>query len=277
LNRCFLRRGRLIPVALIVATVGLLVATVLLFRAESRQRELLAISIRTSGWVAYQAQLEYVKAHSSLEIAIAQPSQHNLDDLALRLELLLSRIPILYESEEGRMLQGIDQYAADLREFEALIERYLDELAELDPSNPEVPTVIRAWHDSLEPLGTDLQKILQTSVAYNNDLYRREAELSRNPAVVPLLLMLVSGGGLILVLLLQGARDRHRLEEVNAAKAREAAMRDDFRAAIEAMPAVIVIFDPAAAAISFANPAALGLIGGSEASAERIRLLELML
>ena len=277
LNSCAIRCGRWIPVALILTTIGLFVATGLLYRAENRQRELLAISVRTSGWVAYQAQLEYVKSHASLEVAIANPNERNLDDVALRLELLLSRLPILYESEEGKLLTRIADLKPVIAGYEAAIDGYLNDLSNMAPRSSATIATLQGWHDELEPLGKELQQILQSSVAYNDDLYRREQELSANAATVPLVLMFVSGAGLVGLLLIQSARDRQRLAEVTAAKGREAALRDDFHAAIEAMPAVIVILDPEAARVSFINTAAAQLISPSTDAPEWRRLAEVIL
>ena len=100
---------------------------------------------------------------------------------------------------------------------------------------------------------------------------------SANAATVPLILMFVSGAALVGLLLVQNARDRHRLVEVTEAKAREAAMRDDFHAAIEAMPAVIVILDPDAVSVSFINTAAAQLIDPSPDAPEWRRLAEVIL
>lgn len=277
LNKCADRCGRLLPAALVLTTIGLFVATGLLYQSESRQRELLAVSVRTSGWVAYQAQLEYVKASASMEVAIADPSARHLDDLALRLELFLSRLPILYESEEGKLLNSIELLRPQIESYEGQIEAFLDALPGMAANSSATIASIQAWHDDLQPLGKELQKILQSSVAYNEDLYRREQELSANAATVPLILMFVSGAILVGLLLVQSARDRSRLAEVTAAKAREAAMRDDFHAAIEAMPAVIVILDPESASVSFINTAAAQLINPSPDSAEWHRLAQVIL
>lgn len=277
LNSCAVRFGRLIPFALLLTTIGLFVATGLLYKAENRQRELLAVSVRTSGWVAYQAQLEYVKAHASLEVAIANPNEANLDDVGLRLELLLSRLPILYESEEGKLLNNIGDLRPAIGAYEERIGGYLDALPQMAPRSSATIATLEAWHDDLAPLGKQLQQILQSSVAYNEDLYRREQELSSNAATLPLVLMFVSGAALVGLLLVQSARDRQRLAEVTGAKAREAALRDDFHAAIEAMPAVIVILDPEAASVRFINTAAAQLIDPSTDAPEWRRLAEVIL
>jgi PAS domain-containing protein len=268
------RYGRIIPAALVVATIGLFAATGLLYRAQSERQELLASTVRTSGWVAYQAQLEYVKADSAIEIALAAPTANALSDLQLRLEILISRLSILYQSEEGQLLRDQQEFQPTMERYEATIGGWLDRLASLAPDAPETKAVIAGWRDELKPLGRELQSILLTSVAYNSEVYRRERELAANPATIPLALMFLSGGGLIGLLFIQNARDRSRLADVMAAQAREAATRANFRAAIEAMPAVIVIFDPHTSKVSFINPAGAALIDPSPDHPEWARLIQ---
>ncbi len=277
LNSCASRCGRLIPAALVLTTLGLFVATGMLYVSQSQQRELLAVSVRTSGWVAYQAQLEYVKSHAAIQVAIADPSEANLEELSLRLEILLSRMPILYDSEEGKLLSGMDAFQDEVRIFEDKIDGFIATIPILEPGTAEASAVISGWHEEIEPLGTKLQQILQTSVAYNAELYRREQELSASVATLPLILMFVSGASLVGLLLVQNARDRGRLQQVTQAKAREAAIRDDFHAAIEAIPAVIAIIDPETDEVNFINVAAAEVISPARDAPEWRRLAQVIL
>jgi len=255
--------SRIIFASLSVATVGVFAATVMLYSSLSQQRALLAVTVRTSGWVAYQAQLEHVKAMSALELAAHEPNPEALRQVALRLELLSSRLSILYESEEGHVLPDIESHVPTLQAFEARLDAELAAAERIAPGDAGAASTLRAWADDLLPLGVLLQKLLMASVAYNDGLYARERELSATTAVVPTVLLFLCGGALVSILLVQAARDRRHLREALAARAEEAVTRRSLRAALDAMPAVIVIFDPADETVSYVNPAAAELVDAS--------------
>jgi signal transduction histidine kinase len=272
-NDSLRRSWRLVPVALLATTVTLFLATGMLYMQQSEQRELLAVTVRTSGWVAYQAQLEYVKADAALDIAVKRPTADALSEAELRLEVLLSRLSILYESEEGRMLQDVEAFEPSIRAYELRIAGYLEQLPSLPPNSGETSATLQRWRGELDPLGKELQEILESSVVYNDEIYARERELAQNPAAVPLGLMFVSGTALVALLFLQATRDRQRLAAMLAARAEAAAMESNLRAAIEAMPASIVIMDPKDDSISFLNSTAAKLVDPSPDHPEWQRLI----
>lgn len=261
-NRSVRLGSRVIFASLLVVTVGLFAATMMLYSSLIQQRALLAVTVRTSGWVAYQAQLEYVKAMAVLEHASHDNNPESLRQVVLRLELLSSRLAILYESEEGRMLPDIDSYVPMLQAFEARLDAQLAAVERITPGDAGTASTLRTWVDDLVPLGVLLQKLLMTSVAYNEELYARERELSTTTVVVPIVLIFLCGSALVSILLVQAARDRRHLREALAARAEKSVTRRSLRAALDAMPAVIVIFDPADDRVSYVNPAAAELVDG---------------
>src|SRR5262245_6987748 len=95
------------PAALIVTTIGLFLATGMHYVSQNQHRALLSAAVRSSGWVAYQAQLEYVKTQNQFEVTTLRLNRRTLDELQFRLELLRSRLPLLYDSDEGRLLQEV--------------------------------------------------------------------------------------------------------------------------------------------------------------------------
>lgn len=262
---------RVLTGALIATTLGLFGATGMLYVAQSEQRQLLATSIRTSGWIAYQAQLEYAKAIDALDEAEADPSSRKIEDVGRRLDILASRIRLLYGSDEGQMLSGIEEFAPALRQYEGELEAYLQQIAGFDFADSRRETV-ETWREELAPLGHDLQKILETSVVYNDEIYQRERELARNPAAVPLALMFLCGAALVSLLGIQAGHDRRRLNDVLIARREQAATESNFRSAIEAMPVAVVIFDPVADNLSFVNPAARNLLDASSSEDDLKRL-----
>ncbi|MGX1309819.1 signal transduction histidine kinase [Amorphus suaedae] len=254
--------SNLLTVILTLTTLGLLASTAMLYWEQERSRQALAISVRTSGWVAYQAQLELVRSRSAIRVAVIAPSQEAMDNVGLRLAILRSRLPLLYGSEEGRLLPNIQQYRGLLEGYESLLDGYLDRETPT-PGSPEAVDVLNGLYDELAPLSQTLQTVLQSAIAYNEEVYRREQMLAERSAFVPLALLAVSGGLLVVFLILQGARDRQRLMAMAAAEEEAASVRENLRALIEAMPAMIVVYDPNDLEVYFINAMGLALINPS--------------
>src|SRR5262249_14452677 len=144
------KNPRILPLALIVTTVCLFAATTLLYVWQNQQRALLSATLQSSGWVAYQAQLEYVKSRAAMERTVAQPTHSSLEALQLRLELLRSRLPLLYRAEEGKLLDEISSLKERIQTFEATLDVMLDEMPTLQPSEDATSQAITSWMDTLE-------------------------------------------------------------------------------------------------------------------------------
>lgn len=264
--------SRKLTIVLVVTTLGMFASTALLYWQQERSREALAVSIRTSGWVAYQAQLELVKSLSALRMAAIDPSVSEIDNVNLRLAILRSRLPLLYDSEEGRLLPDIESYASLFQRYEQVIDDFLD--APYTQNTPETKQEMTALAGELDDLLSPLQTVLQSAIAYNDEIYRREQQLANNSAIVPLALLFLSGGLLIVFLFVQTMRDRNRLLAVQQAEAEAETMRANLRALIEAIPAVMIVYDIANRKVSFINGFALALINPSPEHPDWQRFIE---
>ncbi len=245
---------------LIVTSIALFVATAMIYVSQSQQRALMTATIRSSGWVAYQADLEFVKTQSAFATAALVPSGESIDALLLRLEILRSRLPVLYASDEGRILREIVATEAIVKPFESQLDSLIDEVGRVAPSNADAAGRLRGLAERLRPLGQVLQKILKESVAYNQEIFRRERALEQAPGIVPLVLLFLSGATLAVILILQGRRDRVQLAQIVQGKAAIAAMEENLRAVIEATPACMVVVDPRDDSVSFMNGGAAALV-----------------
>ncbi|MBS7538416.1 sensor histidine kinase [Ancylobacter lacus] len=249
-----------LPLALIAITVALFFATGMLYVTQTRNRSLMTQTIRSSGWVAYQAELEYVKADSALAVAAIAPNADALAAAELRLEILRSRLPLLYNSDEGRVLRDVIDLEKPVHAAETLLDGLMDRLPAISPTDPGAAETLLAIQKDMAPIGTTLKRILMESVAYNQEIFRRERALAEAPGMVPLLLLFVSGTCLALVLLLQSRRDRLRLDAIVAAQKTVIAMEENLRAIIEAMPACMIVINPQDDSVSFVNSAASALV-----------------
>lgn len=252
-----------LSIALIVTTIILFVATGILYLSQSRQRASLTATIRSSGWVAYQAQLEYVKAEAEIDRAALSPTPEALQNVGLRLEILRSRLPLLYNSDEGRLLQNFVRSKSEVQKFEVQLDGMLDRVPTLQPNAPSTSDTLRGFAEDLRPLGGALQNVLMRSVAYNEELFRRERAAADTPVIVPLVLLFISGASLGFVLFLQARRDRRRLDTVIDAQAAVVAMEENLRSIVAAVPACMIVVDPAENAVNFVNSHAALLIDPS--------------
>lgn len=262
---------------LLLTVLGMMIATVALYRSQSEQRALLATGIRTSGWVAYQAELEFVKTHKALEIAQVVPNGPALAELSLRMEILLSRLPLIYDSEEGRLIAGIDRFEPDIRALERLLESYLDQLDGLPPDSIDTASTVGRWHGELAPYALILQAMLRESVLFNDQVAERERRLAETPATVPVAVAFGSGGLLLGLLLLLLRRERRARRETEAGRAAQLLLEASLKRLIDAVPAGIVLVEPDTRRIIFVNPTAAALISPDLQHADWDTLIGLVL
>lgn len=253
----------LLKAGLITASVVLFVATVMLYVSQARQAGLLTATVRSSGWVAYQAHIELVKTEAALGTLSVVPTEQGLKALGMRLEILRSRLPLLYSSDEGRLLRGVLDIEPQVRDFELKLDHILDEVDHLDAEDGDTATRLRDLRATLEPLGRLLHSTLMQTVAYNQEIFRREKELAQATGVVPLVLLFISGAALALLLFLQARSDRLRLNQLVAAQSTLKAMEENMRAVIQSVPACMLVIDPLDDTVSFFNSSAAALISTS--------------
>ncbi|MFG1397331.1 sensor histidine kinase [Roseixanthobacter pseudopolyaromaticivorans] len=254
------RGMRLVSAAMVVTTIVFFVATVMVYNSTDSQRSMLAKKIHNSGWIVYQAQLEFLKATSRLRLAAVSPSADEFDALKLRLELLRSRLPVLYESDEADLLPGLTGYKPELQIFEQRLDGMIDALSHPDLFEVSGTDVFHEWDIELQPLGRLLQRVLLSSVSYNEATAQIEAQLDANPARIPLLLLFASGTILVLILLAMERRVEMRLTEVMQGQAALQSMESSLLAVIQATPACVIVFDPASEQVRLINPAALAVV-----------------
>lgn len=267
-------RAFIVPAALMGAIGVLFAATIMLFDAQNVQRTLLNSSIRSTGWAAYQAQLEFLKTRAALHEARDDPSETQLQDLGLRLELLISRINILHTSSEMLALESIAARQTTLVEIEHRLAQWSDRLGHRDPDD-RMDLLLAGLSKDLMPLEGSLQRVLQESVAFNDKVFQRERELAENPARIPFALLIFATIALVIILVVQSVRDTRRVSELASLERSARAMQDNLRAIIEAMPAATIIIDADTRQVLFINPHAAMLVAPTPQDGEWARLVEL--
>lgn len=251
---------------LVLLALGFFVSTLWLFGQSLDQRRELARSLRASGWVSYQAQIEFVKFDTALEICEQALVSCDAAPVGLQAALLASRLKVLSDSEEGSQIPTIDQYRERLRSK-------FDELAQLSDSlqdgllQREAAAALRAQQVGL---GEMLQQLLRDAALYNSDIEARQALLRVEPTWA-FLLLVATGLGLIGLLTYELRQRTRLLNTVQDLHQAELLRQDEMVELFEALPLPVIVVETTGTA-SFANRAAQNFV--DEAGTQMQALLE---
>ena len=232
-----LARWRLLLIlGLMVLGLGFFVSTLWLFGQSFDQRRELARSIRASGWVSYQAQIEFVKFDSALEICEQAAVACDAAPIGLRAALLASRLNILSDSEEGNQIPTIADYRDRLRvKFDELA-ALSDDLQHGTLDSAEAKE-LRVAH---EKLGAMLQQLLRDAVLYNSTIEARQALLRTEPTWA-FLLLVATGLGLIGLLALELRQRTRLLRTVQELHQAEQLRQQEMVELFEALPLPVIV------------------------------------
>lgn len=185
-------------VLMYVVTVVLIVASVIVGANELEKASLLATSIRTSGWVGYQASIESAKSRLALTKAALDPNPQNVSDAQMRLEILLSRLSVLLESEEGKFLRTVPEVSGEVKRIKGVLSSKLD-IFYSDGGSGNIKNFLDQITPYFNQLDSRLQNILSYSIAYNKRVFEREAALASKSSLYPFLAAIFSGGVLLML------------------------------------------------------------------------------
>lgn len=230
-----------------------LASTVWLYVASNEQKERIYLSSRSSIWVNYQTQIEYLKTLSALQYCTARPDCRTgevvaqLRYLAIRLRSLTDLDPLQYERSS---------HGAQLLRFQRILLGRADAIIRSSSALDPV-----ALEQEILPLGSVLQTMLSAAVARPTDGGSTDDPLRGADASVPFFLLVVSGIGLMAVLAYQLRQSGGLLREISALREAERQSQAGTVALLEALPIpVLVIAD--GDRVKYANRSAENLTGG---------------
>jgi C4-dicarboxylate-specific signal transduction histidine kinase len=248
-DKLLLRWRAGLGILLFALFAGFLVSTVWLYLNNDMQRRQLALSVRSSGWVSYQAELEYVKFTAALGLCLTAPEQCDIKDVGMRAALLASRLDILANSEEGRTIRTIDTYRSALNSNFAALAAFADAVA-AEPTKAHLPLA-----NEFDALGETLQGVLRDAVLYNTDIQAREDLVQNFDASTAFALLMLSSAGLLGFMALEVRQRNALLRELRMLRAAETELHAGTVGLLEALPAPVLVLT-GTSEVGFANAAA---------------------
>jgi PAS domain S-box-containing protein len=229
--------GLLVGVIIVVFVVAALVSAARLIG----EKELIFSSYRRGTWAVVQIETEYLKLRHNLAEFRAEPPGATLEELELQLELFWSRLPILLDNEDGgelRAIPGVVAILSRIREELPEIESRLRGLTDRDPA------AIRDIQQRLEAYRLPLHDIVRRALIQDSHVYNRE-RLYRIyvDMLAAFCVVLVTGGLLIVLLMLELRRSRRLYAEARRAEADVKAAQARMLDAIESVDGAFILLD----------------------------------
>jgi two-component system cell cycle sensor histidine kinase PleC len=223
------------------AVLGFVVATALSVRSFADFTAYNRDALRWAGWIAAQTQQEYHRLMEALAQLRAGDPAVDRDALALRLDLLWSRLDIMRSGEESVLLRAMPEVDAGTAAIMARLAALDPEIRALPPGDGEGYARLRA---ALEEFREPLRSIMQR-VTHDHVIVAEHDAVS--PTRIMLLLSGVAASGTLLIAMLLShvGRNRQLRLVAEAERSRGAASEARLLDAIEAIPGAFGLFDAA--------------------------------
>jgi len=147
-------------------------------------RELAASEGFSGGWIAFQAQTEFLRVQNAVLEAEAYPSEAATDTLMLRASIFASRLSILVDSEEADSIRKnidvaaiVDSIQADMASLKAMLGT--------DPADVLDRAIqLRAWRERFSQGWSSLQRISIETLRQNADAFGRRSDVQTLTAAI---------------------------------------------------------------------------------------------
>lgn len=231
----------------------------LVFRAELSAQARISISLQTTGWTLYQAGLEFYRFQNALDRFSSEPTQSHARALGLRYEIFWSRIPILRESEEARIIQRTVDIRSYVDPIEAELRRLQEPIEAIETiDRPKLEEIIAAVGRMEVPLRDLTRKV----VAFGDSIVAEELKSWKKIGLWMLGGVLVCGIAMVALMAFTTWRNRRLVRETKALAADLAAQERSFRTLVESSPVGILI-QPDSTGKTYANRALFAIFDGA--------------
>lgn len=254
--------GQRIVVGLVGLCLTFLASTVWLYLESNEQQQKIYMSSRSSAWINYQAQIEYLQSLSALQHC-ASGGKCNVDSILSQLKFLVVRLNSLVELERSAHSPNPNNYDRRLQSFyQLLLAR-----SQVIGAKGMDASMAAAAEEELLPLGTLLQTVLGATVLRPTNGKNSEDLLRLTDASVPFILLIASGVGLMAVLARELRLRGALLREIGALRNSERDLQAGMTELLEALP-VPVLVTAADGHVTYANCAAKNLASSANGEAD---------
>ena len=147
-------------------------------------RELAASEGFSGGWIAFQAQTEFLRVQNAVLEAEAYPSEAATATLMLRASIFASRLSILVDSEEADSIRKnidvaaiVDSIQADMASLKAMLGT--------DPADVLDRAIqLRAWRERFSQRWSSLQRISIETLRQNADAFGPRSDVQTLTAAI---------------------------------------------------------------------------------------------
>lgn len=235
--------------ALIVAL--LVFTTSIALSAYAIQREYHRINQKfiPNLWVAVQAEIEFYRFRDTLHVYIQEDSPDQIEQVAKRLHILMSRMPLLLQGSESNHVRAVEGAVAVIHDFR-------DTLAALEPKvlalrKGDVVTYLEIL-ERLVPFVVPMRHIIAKTMLMDEEVAAAQREDIRQLfwEILRYFIGMIASAMVLVALLFKEFKQAKRLLRIaNQAEAATSAAKAQLTAVIDAVPARIAARDRAGAII----------------------------
>src|SRR5918995_1208345 len=200
-------------------------------------------------WVAAQAEIEFYRFRDALHLYIQENSPDQIEQVAKRLHILMSRMPLLLQGSESNHVRAVEGAVAIIEDFRDTLEALEPEVLALRKG--DVVTYLEIL-ERLAPFVVPMRHIIAKTMLMDEQVAAAQREDIRQLfwEILRYFIAIIASAMVLVALLFKEFKQASRLLRVaNQAEAAASAAKAQLTAVIDAVPARIAARDRAGAII----------------------------
>jgi diguanylate cyclase (GGDEF)-like protein/PAS domain S-box-containing protein len=234
-----------LAVALLVFTTSIALSSYAIQREYHRINQKFIPNL----WVAVQAEIEFYRFRDALHLYIQKDSPDQIDQVAKRLHILMSRLPLLLQGSESNHVRAVEGAVAVIEDFRDTLEALEPEVLALRKG--DVASYL-AVLERLAPFVVPIRHIIGKTMLMDEQVAAAQREDIRQLfwQILRYFIGIIASAMVLVALLFKEFKQASRLLRVaNQAEAAASAAKAQLTAVIDAVPARIAARDRAGAII----------------------------
>jgi len=196
-------------------------------------------------WVAVQAEIEFYRFRDTLHVYIQKDSPDQIDQVAKRLHILMSRMPLLLQGSESNHVRAVEGAVAVIEDFRDTLEALEPEVLALRKG--DVATYLEIL-ERLAPFVVPMRHIIARTMLMDEQVAATQREDIRQLfwEILRYFIGIIASAMVLVALLFKEFKQANRLLRVaHQAEAAASAAKAQLTAVIDAVPARIAARDRA--------------------------------